>query len=244
MRRLVLIVSVFALMCAPTANAAEKTLWYDDTYDGIARTISGVSDIRVLMEDDPNVWAANTDPGVLGFVCIYCGPGDGRYHRIFVAPSVATALGLQAHVHWWDTLGNNPAPSRETVFALIAFVHESYHWRLLSTDESRVQACAIRDLPFWLENQFHVPSTVQQTQTVPQEVTRDVRTSYRALKKVKRKGKWVWVWVKRYQWETVTETVYVQQTVTLPNPVYAGVVNAANAIHAAEAPPYSGGTCY
>ena len=49
--------------------------------------------------------------------------------------------------------------------------------------------------------------------------------------------------VTRYRWKTVETTVYVQQTVTVPNPVFDTLVSTANAIHAAERPPYGGGTC-
>jgi hypothetical protein len=263
------IIAAFAFASgASAARAAEKALWHGDDYNGIVRTISGVPDLVLDMEDDPNEWVyvLGASPSTLGFVCLYVYPGHWCYHRVFIAPRMSAALGLQAGgvlVPWWDTLGSNPAPSRDTVFALITFIHEAYHWKLYSSDESRVEACAIRDLPYWLDNQFRVPRTVQQTQTVPQVVTKQVPqvvtkrvkkpTGHYVNKRVKRKGKWVWVWVwvQTYRWVTVQETVYVdvqetvyvQQTVSVPNPVYTGVVNAANAYHASEAPPYGGGTC-
>jgi hypothetical protein len=239
------LVALPALVLATPAQAAEKALWYDDTYDAIARTISGVGDMRVLLEDDANEWATlGGTPDTLGFVCITARPGHWCYHRIFIAPTMSAQLGLTTRTYWWDQLGNTPAPSYESVYALIAFVHESYHYRLFSGDESRVQACTIRDLPHWLETQFHVPRTVQQTQTVPQTTTRDVRQAYRVRKWVRRNGKRVRVWVTRYRWVTVSDTTYVEQTVTVPNPVFTGVVSRANAIHAAEQPPYGGGTCF
>jgi hypothetical protein len=244
--RPLLAILFLAVAFPASARSAERALWYDETYNSIGRTISNVGDMQVVLGDDTNEWSyqLGQSSATLGFVCIYCYPDDWRYHRMFMSPSVSSALGLQARAHWWDVLANNPAPTYETVVALITFIHEAYHWRLYSADESRVQACAIRDLPYWLENQFRVPSTVQQTQTVPQIVTKQVRESYFVKKRVKRNGKWVRVRVRRYRWVTVQETVYVQQVVTVPNPVFLGVVNSANAIHAAEAPPYGGGTCY
>lgn len=241
---LIATLAAFALALSSTAQAASEALYWDDSYDQIARSISGVGDVRLLMEDDNAEWALLTNNrSALGFVCILAYPGHWCYHRIFLAPTISTTLGLQSKQYIWDQLSAGVVSPVEGAFALIAVIHESYHYRLFSSDESRVQACTIRDFPFWLESQFRVPRTVQQTQSVPQVTQERVREPYRTRVWVKRKGKRVRVWVTRYRWITVDTTVYVQQTVTVPNPVFDTLVSTANAIHAAEGPPYGGGTC-
>lgn len=242
---LVAALATLALVVPASAQAAGQALWRTDAYDQIARNISGVGDLSLLMEDDNAEWAFLTDnrPGALGFVCILAPPGHWCYHRIFLAPRISTALGLQSQRYLWDLLNGGLVPPFEATLAVIAVIHESYHYRLASVDESRVQACTIRDFPVLLESQFRIPRTVQQLQTVPQVVQERVRQPYRVRAWVRRNGKRVRVWVTRYRWITVEKTVNVQQAVTVPNPIFETLVSTANAIHAAEPPPYGGGTC-
>ena len=97
--------AAFALALPSTAHAASEALYWDDTYDQIARNISGVGDMRLLMEDDNAEWAVLTDNrNALGFVCLLAYPGHWCYHRIFLAPRISTALGLQSKQYLWDML--------------------------------------------------------------------------------------------------------------------------------------------
>ena len=200
--------------------------------------------MTLVMEDNPADWVARSgNARTLGFVCIIAYPGHWCYHRIFVAPPISTALGLQSQRYVWDMINGGLVSPFDAALAVIAVIHESYHYRLFSRDESRVQACTIRDFPVWLESAFRVPRTVQQTQTMPQVVQEQVRQRYRVRVWVRRNGSRVRVWVTRYRWVTLEKTVYVQRVVTVANPIFDGLVRTANAIHAAEAPPYGGGTC-
>ena len=264
-RRVIALLAAFALVlaCASSAQGATQRLdgnWYYDEYDRIARVVSGVPDLRLLMVDSEYDWVVYLagDPNTAAFVCLLATPGHWCYRKIWVSPHTSRALGLQGATvrPWWEMLTTGTVSLYDATEALITFLHETYHWRLFSADEGRVQACTIRDLPYWLSAVFRIPATTTTTQTVPEQRTTmveesyDVRVKYKKRIWVKRNGNRVRVWVTRYRWETRyrmvprTETVYVQRTTTVPNPNFQTLVSTANAIHAAERPPYGGGTCY
>jgi hypothetical protein len=120
--------------------------------------------------------------------------------------------------------------------ALMTLDHEAQHQRLHSADESRVNACALADLPRLLNTRFNVPSTT--TATVPVDVPYQERLTVKY--RVKVKGKWVTRY--RYKYVDRTRTHYVQQTVA--NPTFTRVMDAARSFVVNQPPPYNTGTCF
>jgi hypothetical protein len=119
-----------------------------------------------------------------------------------------------------------------TTEGLLALVHESTHQKLHSGDESRVNACAIQELPDVLTRDYALPATITTTSSVAQQyqvlVTRRVRVHRR------------WVLRKRY----LTRTRYVDAATTSPNPVFMSIVNELQWYRANQPPPYNTGTCW
>jgi hypothetical protein len=237
-----------AVFFTPTAGAATKQLWYSDHINAVASDVAGFP-LEADMEDNWSEWVAEIAAGggdpsiagsVLGFTATFASPGDYiwwnygarsvfLYHRVFLSPRVYGELTLI------ERQGITNAASADllgTTEGLLALVHESTHQRLHSGDESRVNACAVQELPDVLTRDYALPATVTTTSLVAQQyrvlVTRRVRVHRR------------WVLRKRY----VTRTRYVDVTTTSPNPVFTSIVNAVLWYRANQPAPYNTGTCW
>jgi hypothetical protein len=237
-----------AVSFAPTAGAATKQLWYSDHINAVASNVAGFP-LEADMEDNWSEWVAEYSAGggdpsiagyVLGFTATFASPGDYiwwdygahsifLYHRVFLSPRVYGEL-MQI-----ERQGITNAASVDllgTTEGLLALVHESTHQALHSGDESRVNACAIQELPDVLTRDYGLAATVTTTSSVAQQyqvrLTRRVRVHHR--------------WILRKRW--VTRTRYVDVTTTSPNPVFTGIVNEVQWYRANQPPPYNTGTCW
>jgi hypothetical protein len=222
-----------ASLAGVEAEAVSKQLWNSDHYNAVASTLAGFP-ISADGEDDYAEWSAlleGDDPdAVLGFTMVYAPPSSPLYHHIFLAPVVWSTLN-QIASSGIDSV--SPADSAE---AILTLTHEAYHQRLHSGDESRVNACALRDFGSVIENEFGVPALVEQSVTTP------VVTQHRVRRAVWRKvqGKRV----RRYVYRLVRETTYRDDTAQVANPTYDALVSAAQSFVASQPPPYNSGTCY
>jgi hypothetical protein len=185
--------------------------------------------------DDWNEWNSITgNPNVLGFVSFYYFPG-----RLFLSPSMGPAVTA--------LLQQGPSADHGYLYteavSLMVLVHESYHWRFNSGDEAYVNACTLRDFPYWLTQEVGVQPTTQQAQTTYVTVPHDkVVTKYVwKLKKVKGKRKRVRVKVTTHV--TTYEQVPQTTSVTVPNPTYQEMVNDSRTFYASQPYPYNAGTC-
>jgi hypothetical protein len=70
----------------------------------------------------------------------------------------------------WTRLKNGTQDPKEAATSILTFIHESYHLRFVSGDEDLVNACSLRDFPYWLSTDFGIQAT--KTVTVPETVTR------------------------------------------------------------------------
>lgn len=217
-----------------------------DSLNAIADDIVGASDMNVAVENDPTEWSFLTlspdAQDILGFVRLFSPPS---YHQIFLGP--------QTYPAWQAWFASGSPAGNESDFAVAAFtlIHESFHWRLVSTDENTVNACALSWFGYYLNRDFNVPATVTQTSTesVPQTTVKRV-----AVKKMVKTSRWVRVGGKLVR-RTVTKpvttyvnktvTTYVDQTVTttVPNPVYTTLVSDAQAFYAGQPSNYNTGSC-
>jgi hypothetical protein len=218
-----------ALSFAATAQGASKQLWYNQRVDQIGSDIAGKS-VHVVGEDDWNEWAsfldADDDPSaVLGFTHPFAAPSSALYHTIFINPDL------------WPTLLNAAGSGAEgsrssrftTTVAIFSLTHEAYHQRLISGDEGRVNACALKAFPEVLSRDFGVQPTVTTTDNVSSQVRARYRVRYHNR------------WVYRYRWKTVWHTV----TNTSPNPVFQEYVADAQDFYSNYQPaPYNTGTCW
>lgn len=227
--------------------ASAQQLSRSDKLDQIADDIVGTSDMVVASENDPTEWASFFPPGidsqnVLGFVIL----GDPSFfHVIFLSPDVDQVFAS------WLSSGTTAGNEYQFAVAAMSLVHESFHWRLGSGDESTVNACALKYLPTYLSTEFGVPATI--TQTTSQQVpvttttTRAVTHVKYVAKRVKVHGKWTTkrVRVTTTTYVPVTTTTYETQTVTtdLPNPEFQAIVGDANDFYTHQPPPYNAGTC-
>jgi hypothetical protein len=232
---------------AATHPTSSQQLWRTDKLEQIANDIVGASDMVVASEDDPTEWAGFFPPdtdaeNVLGFVIL----GDPRFfHLIFLSPDVYQAFST------WISSGTTEGNEYNFAVAAMSLIHESFHWRLDSGDESTVNACALKYLPQYLTSEFGVPTTTMQTTTqqvpVTTTSTKPVKHVSYVDKRVKVHGKWRTkrVRVTTTTTETVTTTTYETQTVTAPapNPEYATIVADANDFYLHQPPPYNAGTC-
>jgi hypothetical protein len=241
-----------ALHGAPTALAGAhptilQQLWRSDRLNQIADDIVGATDMVVASEDDAAEWASFFPPGtdsqnVLGFVIL----GDPSFwHVIFLSPDV-----YQVFSNWLST-GATAGNEYPFAVAAMSLVHESFHWRLDSGDESTVNACALKYLPTYLSTEFGVPATITQTTTqqmpVTTTTTKPVKHVKYVNKRVKVHGKWKTKRVKitTTTYTTVTRTTYQPQSVTtdVPNPEFQSIVGDANDFYVSQPPPYNAGTC-
>jgi hypothetical protein len=215
------------LVFAVTAQASSKQLWYSARVDQIAGNIAGKS-VQVLGEDDWNEWASflpGEDPrAVLGFTYPLAGSSSVLYHKIFINPDL------------WPMLSNAAVSGAErsgssrymTAVAIMSLTHEAYHQRLISLDESRVNACALKAFPEVLSREFGVQPTVTTSNSVPSQVRIRYRVRYHHR------------WVYRYRWKTVWRSV----TSTAPNSVFNEYVADAQDFYSHQPPPYNAGTCW
>lgn len=215
--------------------------------DAIANDIVGATDMVVALEDDPAEWQSFLGPEateVLGFV-MFQPPPSPLYHAILLGPD--------SYPTWvaWFSSGSPAGNESEFAIAAMTLIHESYHWKLLSTDESAVNACAIRDFGYYVSKNFNVPATLTQTTTqrVPRQVTKQVRVtrSVTVKRRVKVKGRWT-TRTKRVRVTTYvprTTTVYVTTTTqtTVANPLFQTLVADAQSFYNGQPPPYNSGTC-
>jgi hypothetical protein len=220
-------VSAAALVFAVTAQASSKQLWYSARVDEIAGNIAGKS-VQVLGEDDWNEWASflpGEDPrAVLGFTYPLAGSSSVLYHKIFINPDL------------WPMLSNAAVSGAErsgssrymTAVAIMSLTHEAYHQRLISLDESRVNACALKAFSEVLSREFGVQPTVTTSNSVPSQVRIRYRVRYHHR------------WVYRYRWKTVWRSV----TSTAPNSVFNEYVADAQDFYSHQPPPYNAGTCW
>jgi hypothetical protein len=218
---------------AVLAEASSKQLWHSNRYDTMASTLAGFP-IVAAGEDDYNEWGSflnGTDPyAVLGFTFVYAPSTSPIYHTIFLAPPIWSTLNKI------DSGGIDSVARSDAAMSILTLIHESYHQRLYSGDESRVNACALRDFGSTIEGQFGVSPTVEETVTTPVVTTHKVRKAVWRTIKGKR--------VKRYVYKLVSTTTYRDDTVVSDNPTYVELVGAAKTFVAGQPYPYNTGTCY
>ena len=226
------------------APAASSNLWLT-SYDTAAQAISGYPDARADFEDDWTEWQTLlSDPScpqcVAGFAYPFAPPTYWGYHRIFLSPRVTTAMlgaipAPPTYSEIWTRLDNGTQDPMEAAISIMTFIHESYHLRFVSGDEGLVNACALRDFPYWLSTEFEIPATT--TVTVPKTVIRTKRVV---------RYRWRWIHhhrrhIRYYKRIRYRVTVYVRQT--QPNALHQTLVNDAKASYASQPPPYNTGTC-
>ena len=152
-------------------------LWYGG-YDAQAPN-SGYSDTNANFEDDWTEWQSFL-PGVSCPQCVsrlsllpFAAATDPVYHQIYLSggddsdgrrdPGI-----VHVRANLDEGFNNGTQDPMEAAISIMTFIHESYHLRYVSGDEL-VNACALRDFPYWLWNQFEIPAT--NTVTVPQTWT-------------------------------------------------------------------------
>lgn len=229
------------------ATATSKQLWLSSTLDAIANDVVGTTDMKTLSEDDPAEWATFFPPdvdshNVLGFTSLTFAP---LYHVLLLSPYVESAFAM------WFTAGTPTGNEYPFAIAGMTLVHEAFHWRLFSADESLVNACALKYFPYYLAKDMNVPQTVTQTTTqqVPVTTTTQVPQTRTVVtrKRVKVKGKWTTRTTRKQvtTYVTKTTTTYETQTVTsnVPNALYNTIVADASDFYSHQPPPYNAGTC-
>jgi hypothetical protein len=226
------------------AAAASNDLWLTG-YDAAAQAISGYPDTHADFEDDWAEWqtffpAGSCPQCVTGFTYGFVPPTDPRYHRIYLSPRVTTAMlgAIPAPTSYspiWARLETSTQDPMEAAVSIMTFIHENYHLRFVSGDESLVNACALRDFPYWLSSQFGIPATT--TLTVPQWVTRTKRV-------VRYRWRWIHHHRRRVRYhKTIRYRVWVNVQHTQANPLHQTLVADAQTSYASQPPPYSTGTC-
>jgi hypothetical protein len=234
-------VLVALLVIAPSARAAHSQLWHLTQLDSVGQQLSGYPDMQVVGEDDPYEWGqvlgllrTTTAAGdIVGYARILALPGSYGYQEILIGPQEWQFLVRATDGDWSDIY--------DEAFAVLTLIHESYHYRLFSFDEGRVNACAIRDFPTVISNYFGVAATVTQTSQVEHDVP-----AYKTMKRtayVTVKGKRV----RRVRLVRIRSGVRVTYTagppISVSNPVYAGLVADAQTEYSQQPPPYSTGVC-
>jgi hypothetical protein len=236
-----------AVVVPANAAAATKQLWVSNTLSGIANDVVGTTDMSVLSEDDAGEWATffplgTPSENVIGFVMFGYAP---LYHEIFLAPAVYSAFNL------WFSAGTPQGNEYAFSEAAMTLIHESFHWRLLSGDESTVNACALKYFPLYLAKDFNVPELVTQTtiQEVPVTTTTMVPVTHvKAIKhRVRVNGTWVTrtrrTTVTTYKPRTVTSYESHPVTSTVANPLFQTLVADASDFYSRQPPPYNAGVC-
>lgn len=235
-------VTLIALAAVGSASAASKGLSHAVQIDAIGQQLSGYADVEVDGENDPYEWGqllgilGDTSPAdqTLGFVTLFALPGSPTYHRIFISPSEWGSLLQAANGDWSDAYNE--------AVAVFDLTHEATHYRLFSTDEGRVNACALQLFPTVISTYFGVPATISQPTSVEHDTpiySRVKRVHYVRVhgKRVRRVR-----YVRVQTGATVTYTDDGPPT-TVPNPTYTSLVLDAQSFYASQPPPYSTGTC-
>jgi hypothetical protein len=238
---------IAAAVIPASAAAANKQLWVSDTLNAVANDVAGTTDMTVLSEDDPGEWATFFPPGtaseyVGGFVFLGYPP---LYHRIFLAPVVYSTFSS------WFSSGTPQGNEYAFSEAAMTLIHESFHWRLLSGDESTVNACALKYFPLYLAKDFSVPELVTQTTTQEVPVTTTTMVPVTHVKSTKHRVRVNGAWVMRTQRTTVTTyktrtvTTYESHavTTTVANPLFQTLVADAADFYSRQPPPYNAGVC-
>lgn len=235
------LVALLVLFQPMSAPAATSQLWHVPQLDTIGQQLSGYPDMEVLGDDDPYEWGQNLGllgttaaaGDIVGYARILALPSWYGYHEVFIGPQYWPSL-VKAVSGDWSDLYNE-------AFSVLTLIHESYHYRLFSLDEGRVNACALRDFPAVLSDDFGVSATVTQASQVEHDVP-----VYKTVKRVVYatvRGKRV----RRARLVRVRSGVKVTYTagapVVVPNPVYAALVGDAQIEYSQQPPPYSTGTC-
>jgi hypothetical protein len=242
-----IVIVLLAAVVPASAAAASKQIWTSGTLNGIANDVAGTTDMSVLSEDDASEWATffpiGTDTeNVLGFVGLQ---SPLLYHKIFLGPSAYAAFNS------WFTAGTPQGIEYAFSVAAMSLIHESFHWRLFSGDESTVNACALKYFPYYIAKDFNIPETTTQTtvQEVPTTTTTTVPVTHIKVTKqrVKVNGKWAsrTTRTRVTTYTTQTTTTYASQpvTTTTPNPLFQTLVADASAFYAHQPPPYNAGIC-
>lgn len=251
MRRWTVAAAILFALAAPAAASAtsttSKSFWYWDRIDEISRDVSGLGDMHVTFDDNDAEWASlfpyGTDSAnILGFVGLTYPP---LYHRIIIGPRVYAAFSS------YFAAGTPAGNEYEFSIALMTLVHEAFHWRLFSGDESTVNACALKWSGYYLARDFNVPQTVDQqtTEEVPVETTTEVPVVHVKIVKarVKVSGKWVMrpkrVTTTTYRTKTTTTYETHLTTTTVANPLYTLILADTATFYSQQPPPYNAGTC-
>jgi hypothetical protein len=243
----VIVIVLAAAVIPANAAAANKQLWASNTLSAIANDVAGTTDMSVLSEDDAGEWATFFPSGtasenVGGFV-IFGYPL--LYHRIFLAPVVYSAFSS------WFSTGTPEGNEYAFSVAAMTLIHESFHWRLLSGDESTVNACALKYFPYYLARDFNVPELVTQSTTEEVPVATTTRVPVTRLAVTKRRVRVNGRWVVRTQrtkvttYKTQTVTTYESQSVTatVANPLFQTLLADAAGFYSRQPPPYNAGVC-
>jgi hypothetical protein len=205
-----------ALVFAASAQASSKNLSSNSRADQIGSAIAGMN-LQVTGDNDWMEWAylsESYDPmSILGFVSIHAPASSMFYHRIFVSPEFWPALEGAA----MNGAANSGFDHYKTALAIFTLTHEAYHYLLMSGDEARVNACALRAFPSVLTTHFGISPTTTRTKT---KLTR--------------------VRVSRSHWKTIHQRV----TETVPNRLFDEFVTDVHAFYSAQPDPYSTGWCY
>ena len=161
------------------AEAVNKQLWHSTHYDTVASTLAGFP-IVAVGEDDYNEWGS----------FLWNRPLRGaRFHdglRAFVESLLPSDFPRAADLV--DAQQDRLRRDRERLSGRrfdgdLTLIHEAYHQRLYSGDESRVNACALRDFGSTIQSQFGVSPTVEETVTTPVVTSHRVRTAvWRTIK--------------------------------------------------------------
>jgi hypothetical protein len=205
---------------------AFDTLYGSPFLDHVVSGISGWP-LTTTLENDPAEWYGlfGIDDSVLGFVCITdTDPSDWCYHSVLIGPTATFTF-----MNWF----NDVSPTYwDAAIAIMTVTHESNHYKLMSADGGRVNACALQQFPSVIDTYFGIRPTITKTVAVHKVVWR-----------------WKWVWTHRHGKRVKVKkrvsqviTTYVQQT--FQNPDYVNLVAAANLFYQSQPPAYNTGTCY
>lgn len=228
-----LVLAAVVASAATAASASTKTLQSDPRIDAIASGIAGFA-MTVEGDDDQTDWdqlvaSQNINcPNCLavnGFAFPFAQPGDWRYHADFLSPSAWSTLEAI------ENAGITSVDLYSAANAIFLLTHETYHHKLGSLDEGKVNACTLVAFPDVVSTYFDVPPTIEQT------TTRTTTVLVRHVYYVRVHGRRV----RRVR--LVPRTVTTSTTGQVSNPTYIALTSDAQAIYASEPPPYSNGTC-
>ncbi len=249
-----------ALVLCPSALAARTDFW-GGPFDQLGQAISGVPDLQVLLEDNWDEWNSiqdqvevPADERLLGFAAPDAPRGSLLYHRIFLAPEITRSLVGTLPLNSAGTgmssiasrVDSGVLSYRDAAVAILVVIHEAYHYRLMSGDESRVNACALRDMSLYLPKFDINPTRTKTTYTQSTKKTTVKVPHFATVVQRKRvNGKLVTIHKTVVRYETVTKTVAVAvpKTETEANPAFNGILDQAQAFRDSQPAPYNTGVC-